>query len=86
MKCFVYNKAKMIIARNSALEDMRRWKGNKGYLEKDLIRIFIANNLNRFFGAGHWNADVVDGIMHDMLYNFDIVCDKHGEYYVISSE
>ena len=85
MKCFVYNRAKMIIARKSALEDMRKWRGNKGYLDKDLVRIFIANNLNRFFGAKCWDSNVVDNIIRDMLYNLDIGYDNDtDDYYVFS--
>ncbi len=86
MKCFVYNRAKMVIARNSALEDMRKWRENKGYLDMDLVRIFIANNLNRFFGAECWNSNIVDGIMCDMLYNFDLDYnnDVDDDYYVCS--
>ena len=85
MKCFVYNRAKMIIAQKSALKDMQRWRGNKGYLDKDLVRIFIANNLNRFFGAKCWDSNVVDNIMRDMLYNLDIGYDNDtDDYYVFS--
>lgn len=85
MKCFVYNRTKMTIARNSALEDMRKWRENKGYLDRDLIRIFIANNLNRFFGAKCWNSDVVNGILCDMLDNFDIDYDSDMDDYYICS-
>lgn len=85
MKCFVYNRAKMIIARKSALEDMRKWRGNKGYLDRDLIRIFIANNLNRLFGAEHWNSNVVDSILCDMLDNFDIDYDDDADDYYVCS-
>jgi hypothetical protein len=85
MKCFVYNKAKMIIARKTALEDMRKFRRNKGYLDRDLIRIFIANNLNRLFGAERWNSNVVDGILCDMLDNFDIDYDSDmDDYYIYS--
>lgn len=86
MKCFVYNRAKMTTARNSALEDMRKFRRNKGYLDKDLVRIFIANNLNRLFGAEHWDSNVVDGILCDMLDNFDIDYDSDidDDYYVCS--
>lgn len=85
MKCFVYNRAKMIIARKSALEDMRKWRGNKGYLDRDLIRIFIANNLNRLFGAERWDSNVVDGILCDMLDNFEIDYDDDADDYYVCS-
>lgn len=85
MKCFVYNRAKMIIARKSALEDMRKFRRNKGYLDRDLIRIFIANNLNRLFGAKRWDSNVVDGILCDMLDNFDIDYDDDADDYYVCS-
>ncbi len=85
MKCFVYNRARMIIARKSALEDMRKWRENKGYLDRDLIRIFIANNLNRLFGAECWDSNVVDGILCDMLDNFDIDYDDDADDYYVCS-
>lgn len=86
MKCFVYNRTKMTTARNSALEDMRKFRKNKGYLDRDLIRIFIANNLNRLFGTERWDSNVVDNILCDMLYNCDIIYnnDVDDDYYVCS--
>ena len=82
MRTYIYKDSELKEVYISAIQQMKIWKRNHGYLDRDLVRIFIANALERTCG-NRWNAIIVDSIMEDMLWN-ELICQK-GEYFEINS-
>lgn len=82
MRTFVYKESELKKVYASAIQQMEEWKRKRGYLERDLVRIFIANALERICGR-RWSATIVDSIMADMLWNALIL--QKGEYFEINS-
>lgn len=82
MRTYVYKKSELEKVYVRAIQEMKKWKKSHGYLDRDLVRIFIANALDSICNK-RWNAIIVDSIMDDMLLN-ELICQK-GEYFEVNS-
>ena len=82
MRTYVYKESELKEVYTSAIREMGIWKKNRGYLDRDLVRIFIANAFEAICGK-RWDAIIVDSVMADMLWNKTI--HQKGEYFEINS-
>ena len=82
MRTYVYKDSELKEVYASAIQQMKIWKRNHEYLDRDLVRIFIANAFERTCGK-RWDAIIVDSVMTDMI-QIKLICQK-GEYFEINS-
>lgn len=82
MRTYVYKESELKKVYTRTLQQMQIWKRNHEYLDRDLVRIFIANALERTCGK-RWDAIIVDSIMADMIWT-KLIRQK-GEYFEINS-